>query len=384
MPSLEGGRSDDAIQAIKDGLKRIRNSGGKDRSKMVVKEIAERVGCSLPTIHAWSKGNVKIRREDAISLALLDPGIDSTFTEEMRVAHWLQNCGYQIPDRDQIKREIKERTSLSAKLKRKITEIKELARAKNIVSDEEFNLALSCKLGQEKHFADVKEWLRQTNGKGTVAFIWRCCTTTAPKSTGIATQESPTLLTLDELCERLKTQQVIKDAVLMFLKPSKEIMDDWPSNSDLEIKVHGFIQININSSAPEKEKPIKVLKDAVKEFLKGLDLGTSQNRVKIFTTTTQYPHPADCWVYASSTDTFAVLVSESSHLVRKLERSTDLEIKNNPYGWSGQIIQLRGSKVINNDYLAGEKISLADGKVSPAESSGWIPLMSSSTTRNTR
>jgi hypothetical protein len=55
-----------------------------------------------------------------------------------------------------------------------------------------------------------------------------------------------------------------------------------------------------------------------------------------------------------------------------MQKSEDPEIKSNPYGWCAQIVHLYGRDVIQNDYLAPEKIVLHQGgQVSPASDGKW-------------
>jgi DNA-binding transcriptional regulator YiaG len=350
------------VEEIVLGIKRI-----KDREDLTVQKIAEWVGCSQPTVHAWGKGNVRITWKDAISLALLDPGTGSITSQEDLVNHWLEICGHEGRlSQDQIVREIKERKNLGPKLMKKVAEIKELARAKDIVNDDQFLLALSCYLGQARLKADTEKWQRQSGGEGTVAFIWRCgAPAPFPSGADDATSKpgaTTVVPTLDDLCERL-TKKTVQKYVGGFIEP--------PGMAS-SIEVVGFIQVNVDGVSAFRGAKQK-LKTAVDECKAELPVGaSSKDRFKVYVTGEKYPHPADCWLFSSAKSTFAVLVSESSELVRKMQKSEDPEIKSNPYGWCAQIVHLYGRDVIQNDYLAPEKIVLHQGgQVSPASDGKW-------------
>jgi hypothetical protein len=354
------------------------------KADLTIKQIANFVGCSQPTIHAWKTGKVKaIALKDAVALGLLDQGFEGT--QQERISHWVEICGYTLTWK-QVSEEIAERTSLSRKLEKKLAEIKDLAGAKGVVNDDQFYRALSCYLGQTPFLKEVEEWQCHSNGTGTVAFFWRC------EEIGQAARKIPSqeqsknraILRTEELCARFK-QPSLKMFIEKLIDPrSAEVTGHWkPDGVAPKFEVLCLVQINVHAhSAAEKDhctaKAKAKLEGAIRMFHSELALGASnRGRFKVFVTTTKHPHPADCWVFASKAKTFGALVSTSSELVRTMEQSRDPEIKANPYAWSGQVIHLNDPTVVKHDYLDFCFVGINDGQLTPKSEWTFLPTATS-------
>jgi hypothetical protein len=309
-------------------------------------ELSRILGCSVPTLSAWRKGETQLSLKDAISMGLLDTGGGQSDYE--RVVYWVKLCGHgsrlDDPKMD-LGDEIRRRTSLGARLDEALMNLRSVAGVKGrAIEQKDFRLAFSCYIGQARLREDIDDWKKKSNGQGTMAYIWRWHENT---------------------CKRFQT-----DALKLFVQsliqhPPVAITRTWvPPTRVSEIRVTIYLQINLKGAA--LTAAFAQLEKAVADFLDDVRLNKEErSRFNIFTTTEPYRHPTDCCVFASPPPgkTFAVLVSESSDLIKEMEKSADPEIKSNPYAWSVQMIHLNDPGVIANDYLTECCLQLKDGKI---------------------
>ncbi len=328
-------------------------------------ELSKIVGCSVPTLSAWRKGETQLSLKDAISMGLLDT--DAGQSDYERVVSWLKLCGHgsRLDDPNLVLAdEIRKRTSLGARLDEALMNLRSVAGVKGkAVEQKDFRLALSCYLGQSRLREDIDDWKKKSNGAGTMAYIWRWH---------------------DNTCKRFQTDALKLFVQSLIQQPPHEITRTWtppPSNSQIGVTI--YLQINLKGNA--LTTAINQLTTAVADFLDDVRLNKEErSRFNIFTTTESYRHPADCCVFASPAPgkTFAVLVSEYSDLVKEMEKSNDPEIKSNPYAWSGQIIHLNDPSVVADDYLSECCLQLKNGSLT--HQNRWkqfVPSQQSATRR---
>jgi len=326
-------------------------------------ELKAILNCSASTLSAWRKGKTQLSLDDAMSMGLLD--LEAGANEYERLVYWVKLCGHdsRMGEID-IPSEIEKRTSLAAKIHDALENIKRIARATGKgISDEDFRLAFSCYLGQKCLWDDIKKWKKLSHGCGTMAYIWRWHS---------------------NILKRFETD-ALKDFVQSLIQqPSSDVTRSWmPPTKRSEIGVSIYLQINLKGPALEAAQT--ELRKSVEAFLDDLALRKEdRTRFKVFTTTKEFRHQADCCVFFSPPPgkTFAVLVSEAGGLVDAMEKSDDPEIKKNPYAWSGQIVNLNdldhdevaykaGLEAIQKDCLAEFSIAINGREL---KHNHWIPF----------
>jgi hypothetical protein len=345
------------IAVVLEGLNRLR------KRWKTWGELAARLHCSVSKIQAWREWRNRIYPEDAIRLSIND---DSTLEADLvqRADAWLKACGYQW-ESAKTEAKVSEMTNLEGLIEEGLKEVRYVAELKGLAQTD-FDMALSCYLGQKRLGEDIDDWLVKTSGKGTTAFFWRWD---------------------DKLPKRFEQQQT-RDMIKYLVtalpaeatgqgarggKRGARVPEQWqPPGKRSDLKVMFLIQVNVD--ATEEDATKARLTQIEKTFKLSLGLADADAaRVEFLYATKRLSHPSDCLVSTCGKRSFACLLSESNTLVANVLGSDVEEMKSAPWSWCGQVILVEGEDRVQKEYLKDREVELgADALLKPGER--WKPV----------